>query len=187
MVEEATEALLALLAARGAKAQRNQLLAWGIYSTTHLLALAYAAELSYWRWTTEACVGEGGDGCAKEEGGVRGAGDEGDECGSACTTLWKTQSLRLLHRYLYVVEVGMEGCGWSTERIRELLRRIGGEDALRPLLQTEWTLSPVDEELARLQTSGMGSADPTSALQEAVERHKLPKQNAKKKGKKGKK
>ena len=48
----------------------------------------------------------------------------------------------------------MEGCGWSTERARELLWRMGGAVALRPLLEAEWTLSPVEDEIARLKLQG---------------------------------
>ena len=56
LIEEAVEALDLLLRARSGGEAGNQLLSWGILSTTHLLALVYAAELCYWRWASLACL-----------------------------------------------------------------------------------------------------------------------------------
>ena len=131
LIEEGVDALLTLLSARPDGC--SQALSWGIYSTNHLLALAYLAEFSYWRWCS---LDPGTDGNAASDEPAR--------------RLWLAQTLRLAHRYLHVVEVLMEGCGWTTDRSRELVRLVGGEAPLRALLLREWKKkAEVEREVAR--------------------------------------
>ena len=44
------------------------------------------------------------------------------------------QALRLVHRYLYVVEVLMEGCGWDTKIHYCVLQRLGGGEELSKVI-----------------------------------------------------
>ncbi|KAJ1455636.1 hypothetical protein M885DRAFT_519299 [Pelagophyceae sp. CCMP2097] len=98
-------------------------LAYGVYSTTHLLALAYAAELAAWR----------------------AAGDDGAG--------WAHKALVSAHRYLYTVGVLMEGCGWGCDKPVELVTKLGGLDALRGALALEWAdeKEAVAPEIQRLE------------------------------------
>ena len=103
------QALLDLLAARpnpDGAAESRQLLGYGIYSSTHLLALAYAAELSLWRYISLQAPGihapniHAGTAATEES-------TQGDARSEAAK--WRTQALTLSHRYIFVVEVLMEG------------------------------------------------------------------------------
>lgn len=71
---------------------------------------------------------------------------------------WKATSLRLLHRYVYVVEVLMEGCGWDVRRPKELMGLLGGRDAVAAALEDEWGDGPasITAELRRLGLGGGG-------------------------------
>ncbi|KAH8051766.1 hypothetical protein JL722_10599 [Aureococcus anophagefferens] len=86
-LEAGVAALCAMLDARRRRRQvRPAALSavdFGVYGTTHLLGLAYAGELCYVRSLA------GGEGAAA----------------------WRDRALKLVHRYVFVVEVLMEGCG----------------------------------------------------------------------------
>ena len=125
--EAAVGALLALLRARceGDGGGGNRLLRYGIFSTTHLLALAYVGELAYWRWAAGGGAADGGPAHA--------------------------DALKYVHRYQHVVDVLMAGCEWSTARSVELLRHLGGVAKLRPVLARELPAAEADAELERLR------------------------------------
>ena len=131
--EAAVGALLALLRARceGDGGGGNRLLRYGIFSTTHLLALAYVGELSYWRWAAGGGAADGGPAHA--------------------------DALKYVHRYQHVVDVLMAGCEWSTARSVELLRHLGGVAKLRPVLARELPEGEADAELERLREKAAGS------------------------------
>ena len=81
---------------------------YGVWSTTHLLGMAYAGEQAYILWLL----------------------DDSED--------WRRLALVLLHRYVYVVEVLMVGCGWSVKRPKELLGLLGGRKAVESCLAKEW-------------------------------------------------
>ena len=69
---------------------------------------------------------------------------------------WRRLALVLLHRYVYVVEVLMVGCGWSVKRPKELLGLLGGRKAVESCLAKEWG---ADEAIAKeLKRLGLGDA-----------------------------
>ena len=77
---------------------------------------------------------------------------------------WRERTLRLSHRYLYGVEVLIAGCGWETDRSREILRSVGGEAPLRALLQREWHREEeVAQEVARCGCGRRASAGQAQA------------------------
>ena len=134
LIDEGIDALQQLLRVRavGLPVGSNQLLEWGIYSTTHLLALAYAGELEYYRWTALLNDASGPD---SEDAHL-------DQL---------KRALRLVHRYLHVVQVKMQGCEWSEERALEFMRLMGGIDSLSVLLHGEWgSREEVQSELDRI-------------------------------------
>ncbi len=99
---------------------------YGVWSTTHLLGMAYAGEQAYILWLL----------------------DDSED--------WRRLALVLLHRYVYVVEVLMVGCGWSTKRVKELLGLLGGRKAVEECLSKEWG---ADEAIAKeLKRLGLGDA-----------------------------
>ena len=61
----------------------------------------------------------------------------------------------LLHRYVYVVEVLMVGCGWSVKRPKELLGLLGGRKAVAEQLKEGGADEAIAKELKRL---GLGDA-----------------------------
>ena len=157
-LEAGVAALCAMLDARGGdafagsvpKARARSAVDFGVYGTTHLLGLAYAGELCYVRSLA------GGEGAAA----------------------WRDRALKLVHRYVFVVEVLMEGCGWSVDRPKELIGLLGGEEALEAVLRSEWADAPakVAPELRRLALRAAPGEPGADAPPEP-----------KKKGKKGKK
>ena len=101
---------------------------YGVWSTTHLLGMAYAGEQAYILWLL----------------------DDSED--------YRRIALVLLHRYVYVVEVLMVGCGWSVKRPKELLGLLGGRKAVEACLAKEWG---ADEAIAReLKRLGLGDASP---------------------------
>ena len=99
---------------------------YGVWSTTHLLGMAYAGEQAYILWLL----------------------DDSED--------WRRLALVLLHRYVYVVEVLMVGCGWSVKRPKELLGLLGGRKAVESCLAKEWG---ADEAIAKeLKRLGLGDA-----------------------------
>ena len=150
----------------------NATLEYGIYSTTHLLALAFDAELCYWRWATLLRHAELGAPSAvhvlPEDGqppdiseaaeppaaatSAGGKGDATDVSGSEVAT-WFRRAVVRVHRYLHTVDVLMEGCGWDTKRSRELLALLEiDKSALATALQGE--VGVAERELAALKISG---------------------------------
>ena len=131
-LEVGVRALCAMLDARGGDAfagsvprrDARSAVSYGVYGTTHLLGLAYAGELSYLRFLV------------------------GDDAAPA----WRSRALKLIHRYIYVVEVLMDGCGWSVARPKELVALLGGQAHLEATLRVEWADAPkkVAGELRRL-------------------------------------
>jgi hypothetical protein len=126
LLEEAYDALATLLESRrDTTATRGDdggptALRYGIYSSTHLLALAFQGELAYWRWAATLRA-------------PRAADDDG------LGDLWYRRAAVAVHRYLHTVDVIMEGCGWSTTRQRELLDILsyGRDDSLAAALDGE--------------------------------------------------
>ena len=99
---------------------------YGVWSTTHLLGMAYAGEQAYILWLL----------------------DDSED--------WRRLALVLLHRYVYVVEVLMVGCGWSVKRPKELLGLLGGRKAVEARLAEAWG---ADEAVAKeLKRLGLGDA-----------------------------
>ena len=99
---------------------------YGVWSTTHLLGMAYAGEQAYILWLL----------------------DDSED--------WRRLALVLLHRYVYVVEVLMVGCGWSVKRPKEFLGLLGGRKAVEARLAEAWG---ADEAVAReLKRLGLGDA-----------------------------
>ena len=99
---------------------------YGVWSTTHLLGMAYAGEQAYILWLL----------------------DDSED--------WRRLALVLLHRYVYVVEVLMVGCGWSVKRPKELLGLLGGRKAVEARLAEAWG---ADEAIAKeLKRLGLGDA-----------------------------
>ena len=148
--EAAVGALLALLRARceGDGGGGNRLLRYGIFSTTHLLALAYVGELAYWRWAAGGGAADGGPAHA--------------------------DALKYVHRYQHVVDVLMAGCEWSTARSVELLRRLGGVAKLRPVLARELPAAEADAELERLrERAGSLSEDVSTRSLTSMPRQRL--------------
>ena len=98
-----------------------------MWSTTHLLGMAYAGEQAYILWLL----------------------DDSED--------YRRIALVLLHRYVYVVEVLMVGCGWSVKRPKELLGLLGGRKAVEArLAEGEWG---ADEAIAKeLKRLGLGDA-----------------------------
>ena len=89
---------------------------YGVWSTTHLLGMAYAGEQAYILWLL----------------------DDSED--------YRRIALVLLHRYVYVVEVLMVGCGWSVKRPKELLGLLGGRKAVEARLAEAWG---ADEAIAK--------------------------------------
>ena len=90
LLADALAALRLLLGARGSEGgggesggRMRQLLSWGIYSTTHLLALAYSGELSAYHWALLVKGGGGG------RGGGRGGGWEWGRGGGSGRERWR--------------------------------------------------------------------------------------------------
>ena len=162
-LEVGVRALCHMLDARGGesfdghvhKDSVESAISYGVYGTTHLLGMAYAGELSYLRSLA--------------------ADDEGD------AAAWRSRALKLVHRYVYVVQVLMDGCGWSVDRPKELIALLGGQDALERVLDVEWTNAPdkVAAELARL---GLNAPRDIDAADKAPK--KATKDGGKRKGKK---
>ena len=99
---------------------------YGVWSTTHLLGMAYAGEQAYILWLL----------------------DDSED--------YRRIALVLLHRYVYVVEVLMVGCGWSVKRPKELLGLLGGRKAVEARLAEAWG---ADEAIAKeLKRLGLGDA-----------------------------
>ena len=131
-LEAGIAAIGRVLDARGGDALHSELRKatqatdYGVWSTTHLLGMAYAGEQAYILWLL----------------------DDSED--------WRRLALVLLHRYVYVVEVLMVGCGWSTKRVKELLGLLGGRKAVEECLSKEWG---ADEAVAKeLKRLGLGDA-----------------------------
>lgn len=97
-----------------------------MYSSTHLLALAYASELLAWQ-----------------------AASAGDE---ASSLKLGAEAVSAAHTYIYVVQVLMPGCGWATTKPAALIEEMGGAARLAAVLAVEWAdeAPSVEVELARL-------------------------------------
>ena len=145
-LEAGISALGTMLDARGGDALHSELrpetqaTAYGVWGTTHLLGLAYAGELAYIRWLVD-----------------------GEDP-------WRRLGLVLLHRYVYVVEVLMDGCGWSVKRPKELLGLLGGRVAVEECLNRAWGAEEaIATELRRL---GLGGAPEKMAPSSSSRRKK---------------
>ena len=146
-------------------------LRYGVYSTTHLLALAFDTELCYWRWA----AGRDVETPAKdaEPGAVAGIVDvseptpPADAPSSAPATaetddegVWYRRACVDAHRYLHTVTILMEGCGWDTTRTHELLKLLsaGRAEAVANALRGEEGVA--EREMAMLKLgSGNGEHD----------------------------
>ena len=102
-----------------------QALKYGVYSTTHLLALAFDVEVCYWRWGA----------CLEGKGAVVDVSDAGGEASVAAPEgeagEWHKRACVSAHRYLHTVLVLMEGCedGRAPAAAERGARREGGEGA----------------------------------------------------------
>ena len=167
LIEEAYSALsLLLMARRDPHAALESLplqLRYGIYSTTHLLGLAFLCELSYWRWAAGAAEPHGLGAVAVASADAADAADHTDVLttavvggGAAPTTaadLWMRRAAVSSHRYLYTVSVLMEGCGWAMEKQRELLGLLSaelGKPAVAAALALEMGVSEREEALRKV-------------------------------------
>ena len=167
LIEEAYSALsLLLMARRDPHAALESLplqLRYGIYSTTHLLGLAFLCELSYWRWAAGAAEPHGLGAGAVASADAADAADHTDVLttavvggGAAPTTaadLWMRRAAVSSHRYLYTVSVLMEGCGWAMEKQRELLGLLSaelGKPAVAAALALEMGVSEREEALRKV-------------------------------------
>ena len=129
LLEETHGALSLLLTARRDPSQPEEAaegatqLRYGVYSSTHLLALAFLGEVCYWRWAA-----------ADHEALV----SPSTAAGSAAA-LWYGRAAVCVHRYLHTVSILMEGCGWSVAKLRELseLLQAGRADAFAHALESE--------------------------------------------------
>jgi hypothetical protein len=144
-------------------------LQYGIFSTTHLLALAFDGEICYYRWAA-SLIHDAEEGApANVEGGpsppppppaaaARGASGDLD---------WHARAALRVHRYLHTVDVLMEGCGWDTAKSRELLRLLSTKpEALARALQGE--VGVAEREMARLRLeSGAGLGGDASGAAQA--------------------
>lgn len=170
-IDLATQALRHMLEARcdpsDPAAMRKQpvLLTYGVYTDTHLLALAFLGELAYWRWA--AAAGE--------------ESSSGEGCSSGSRLVWFRDAAVCVHRYLHTVDVLMEGCMWSTERSNELLGLLtegeGERQVAKALAEEAGVAERIEAgEAARLAAMKVSSGEAAPAAARRKE----------KKGKKGK-
>eukprot|EP00002_Diphylleia_rotans_P039160 TRINITY_DN9011_c0_g2_i1.p1 TRINITY_DN9011_c0_g2~~TRINITY_DN9011_c0_g2_i1.p1 ORF type:complete len:347 (-),score=66.60 TRINITY_DN9011_c0_g2_i1:954-1994(-) len=73
-----------------------------IYSDTHLLSVAYAAELYYYGWKNASDIS------------------------SEITTQYAQNAVRLFDKYVRIVEGPMHGAGWTTDKARQCLSELRG-------------------------------------------------------------
>jgi hypothetical protein len=80
--------------------------------------------------------------------------------------------MKTIRRYIYVVEELMEGCGWSTERSKEMLSILNGqkqpgkadkEDTTR-VLEEEFGSLDLQNEIERLKKTQTKKADDKTAV-----------------------
>lgn len=173
LIEEAYSSLsLLLMARRDPHAAPESIplqLRYGIYSTTHLLGLAFLSELSYWRWAAGAADPLGLGAGAVASADAADAADHADVLTTAAVggggvqrdvkremtaaDLWMRRAAVSSHRYLYTVSVLMEGCGWAMEKQRELLGLLSadlGKPAVAAALASEMGVSERDEALRKV-------------------------------------
>ena len=167
LIEEAYSSLsLLLMARRDPHAAPESIplqLRYGIYSTTHLLGLAFLSELSYWRWAASAADPLGLGAGAVASADAADAADHADVLTTAAVggeaapmtaaDLWMRRAAVSSHRYLYTVSVLMEGCGWAMEKQRELLGLLSaelGKSAVAAALASEMGVLERDEALRKV-------------------------------------
>jgi len=159
LIEASVDCLQLLLDARldasapPADRELPRVLQYGVYSDTHLLALAFISELAYWRWA----AAELGAGAGAGAGEASESEARGDADGTA--RRWFGRAAVAVHRYLHTVDVLMEGCMWSTKRSRELLRLLGcSRHDVRAALEAE--VGVEEREMAALKLAeGQDAAD----------------------------
>jgi len=159
-------------------------LRYGIYSTTHLLALAFDAELCYWRWAATACKGAAEHASSASstpaaadappdapvdvsESAVSAAPSPPQPAAAAAeaaappsheeaeSEVWYRRACVCAHRYLHTVEVLMEGCGWDVTRTRELLRLLSAGQTEATAVALEGE-EGVAKQMAALSLGGEG-------------------------------
>ena len=153
-----------------------QALKYGVYSTTHLLALAFDVEVCYWRWGA----------CLEGKGAVVDVSDAGGEASVAAPEgeagEWHKRACVSAHRYLHTVLVLMEGCGWETARTAELLQllSVGRAEKVAKALKGE-------EGVAERETAMLTLSAPAKAMAPGNESASADGGGKKASGKKGRK
>ena len=157
-------------------------LRYGIYSTTHLLSLAFDAELCYWKWAAEGQGASAGAPAVNAGAAAAPAADapvdvsEAPADASAASEgvvdsprsakeVWYQRACVRAHRYLHTVEVLMEGCGWDVTRTRDLLRLLstGRVAEAEGALQGEEGVTRQMEALKMSVAGGGGEGAPAGA------------------------
>jgi hypothetical protein len=161
-------------------------LKYGVYSTTHLLALAFDAELCYWRWAvlrrqqlppgaSQGAPGAPPSGIDSSTAAVD-VSDAPSQLSSSTAeapgklrsgrgtkdelevTRWFRLAVIRVHRYLHTVDVLMEGCGWDTRRSRELLSLLAADHPRTMNVSTalRGEVGVAERELAALKIASAG-------------------------------